>query len=223
MVFYSGVQPGKSFGIWHSPWLLLIAVLMLTVFLDRSASASAILGDATLDDHPIGNAVLDLSVFDTAQYRRILIDGGTTLKLLTPTSGAPARLVAIEDIVLNGAIDAGIGALILQAGNISLANGVRVSAGSILLESGQAYNEFLAVGSRQDSFEAIWWYSGFILTQVAVLPEIPATAAIYEAVSVEFQPPATVPEPATDLLMFAGLLMLLWHFRGAVRRTKNNV
>ena len=59
MVFYSGVQPGKSFGIWHSPWLLLIAVLMLTVFLDRSASASAILGDATLDDRPIGNAVLD--------------------------------------------------------------------------------------------------------------------------------------------------------------------
>jgi hypothetical protein len=128
MVFYSGVQPGKCFGIWHSPWLLFIAVLMLTVFLDRSASATAILGDATLDYHPIGNAVLDLSVFDTAKYRRILIDGGTTLKLLTPTSGAPARLVAIEDIVLNGAIDAGIGALILQAGNISLANGVRVSS-----------------------------------------------------------------------------------------------
>ncbi|MDP2027807.1 PEP-CTERM sorting domain-containing protein [Sulfuriferula sp.] len=175
------------------------------------------------DYHPLADSVLDLTGAGAAQFQRVVIDAGITLRILTPADGRYAQLLATDDIVLNGVMDAGAGALNLVAGNrIVMGSGARLVAGNTALQA-QSLNLGGAINTAADAslflqsgVDIILGLNTYMLgwTSVAV-PLALETFAVTESYLIYPSPgtltptPAPVPEPATWLLLLTGLALLV--------------
>jgi hypothetical protein len=197
-----------------------MAGLLLGLCLAQPAGADVI---PLVDYHPLTDSVLDLSGADTVQFNRVVIDAGITLRVLTPADGRYAQLWVLDDMVLNGFIDAGAGSLDLIAGNrIIMGTGARLVAGNIALQGGNlnlggaidiAAGSSLLLQSGQN-ISSGWNTAMLGWTSVAV-PLALETFAVTESYLIYPSPgtltpiPAPIPEPATWSLLLMGLALLM--------------
>ena len=188
-----------------------MAGLLLGLCLAQPAGAGVI---PLADFHPLVDSVLDLTGAGAVQFQRVVIDAGITLRILTPADGRYAQLWATDDIVLNGVMDAGAGALNLVARNgIVLGFGARLTAGSLALQTGSlnlgdiAYTAggALSLLSSTPVWDGV--STGVILTSQAVdsVPNITLTDTQYHYIVLR-----SIPEPATGSLLLMGLALLAW-------------
>ena len=188
-----------------------MAGLLLGLCLAQPAGAGVI---PLADFHPLVDSVLDLSGADKVQFQRVVIDAGITLRILTPADSRYTRLWATDNIVLNGVLDVGVGALNLVAGNgIVLGSGARLIAGSLALQTGSlnlgdiAYTAggALSLLSSTPVWDGV--STGVILTSQAVdsVPNITLTDTQYHYIVLR-----SIPEPATGSLLLMGLALLAW-------------
>ena len=197
-----------------------LAGLLLGLCLAQPAGAGVI---PVGDYHPLADSVLDLTGAGAAQFQRVVIDAGITLRVLTPADGRYAQLRVLDDMVLNGFIDAGAGSLNLIAGNrIIMGTGARLVAGNIALQGGNlnlggaidmAAGSLLLLQSGQN-ISSGWNTAMLGWTSVAV-PLALETFAVTESYLIYPSPgtltpaPAPIPEPATWLLLLTGLALLV--------------
>ena len=204
-----------------------MAGLLLGLCLAQPAGAGVI---PLADFHPLVDSVLDLTGAGAVQFQRVVIDAGITLRILTPADGRYAQLWATDDIVLNGVMDAGAGALNLVAGNrIVMGGGARLVAGNAALQA-QSMNLGGAINTAADA--SLFLQSGAVIISglntytldwgVMDLPTYTVSFEmgpylIYQNPDAITLTPAPIPEPATWLLLLTGLALLV---RDDVRRDR---
>ena len=140
----------------------------------------------------------------------MVIDAGITLRILLPADGAYAQIIAVDDIVLNGVVDTGSGSLDLAAGNrIVMGPGARLSGENISFQAGNLRLDGIIDIAMAPS-STFMAYEDFVtlgpsIPLVTVNYQIPTDAIITNLA------PASIPEPATWLLMLTGLGLFAHH------------
>ena len=196
---------------------LCMAGLILGLLLAQPAGAGVIPSGATVDYHPVADTILDLTDAGAVEFRRVVIDAGITLRILLPADGAYAQILAVDDIVLNGIVDTGSGSLDLAAGNrIVMGPGARLSGENISFQAGNlnldgTIDIAMAPSSTFMAYEDFATLSPSI-SLVTGNYLIPPGAIITNLA------PASIPEPATWLLMLTGLVLLVQYVLRRNRR-----
>lgn len=119
----------------HLKKLLLVA--LFTSGISSSLAMASYVSDGSSGDfHPLSDVTLDLS--DPAsipQFSNIYIDAGIRITVLTPGTGY-GYLLSADGIYLNGILDAGAGALSLNALNsIVMGSGSQLIGGNLELSA----------------------------------------------------------------------------------------
>ena len=198
---------------------LCMAGLILGLFLAQPAGAGVIPSGATVDYHPVADTILDLTEVGAVEFRRVVIDAGITLRILLPADGAYAQILAVDDIVLNGIVDTGSGSLDLAAGNrIVMGPGARLSGENISFQAGNlnlggiidiaaVVPSTLLLSAPAGTLSVPGWNAGIIYSGSGLI--VAANNPIVLSASTVTLAPASIPEPATWLLMFTGLALLV--------------
>ncbi len=175
-----------------------LLTLSLVLFGTQSVVAGVISDGSSGVFHPATDFTLDLSGTTFPQFTDIFIDAGIRLTILSPNNGAFGDLLAANDIIVNGIIDAGSGSLGLRAGNqIVLEAGSQVIAGllDVSAPTVSSRGTISVSGSTGSSG------SGGIIGRGPVSP-FPSPRG-----------PSLISEPSTALLLLSGLALLARRYR----------
>jgi hypothetical protein len=215
---------------------LLLVTLLTSGVLSSPAMASYASDGSSGIFHPLVDTTLDLSdpaVFP--QFSNIYIDAGIHITVLTPGTGY-GYLLSADGIYLNGILDAGAGALSLNAiSNIVMGSGSQLIGGSLALYSNNLtmQGEIKAPGGTiQLTAGSALTIDGTIdVTDRSALPALQPkpiinwkTINLDGRATVDFSQGgdislvAPVPLPAASVLLGSGLLGLLSFGAGRRRR-----
>lgn len=196
-----------------------MAGLILGMLFVPPAGASVIPSGATVDYHPVADTILDLTDVGAVEFRRVVIDAGITLRILLPADGAYAQIVAVDDIVLNGIVDAGSGSLDLAAGTrIVMGPGARLSGENISFQTGNLNLDGMIDIAMAPS-STFMTHEDFVTLSPSI-SLVTNNFLIYPDASITILAPAPVPEPATWLLLLTGLALLVQHDLRRNRRVR---
>lgn len=198
-----------------------IAAWMFGLFISQPVMAGIMISDGSSGEfHPVTDTIIDLSGTDFPQFSSVLIDAGITLKVLLPEGGVFGRLLAMDDILLNGIVDAGSGALGMEAGrSIVMGSNARIIGGNIFLRAGDINLDGVIDAGWSGTISSGNIDSGAggsitLLSPRTVRPVAGFNIPVNPGAGIIVLSPANVPEPGTLLLMLPGFALF------ALRKSK---
>ena len=192
-----------------------IAAWMFGLFISQPVMAGIMISDGSSGEfQPVTDTIIDLSGTDFPQFSRVLIGAGITLKVLLPEGGVFGRLLARDDILLNGIVDAGSGALGVESGrSIVMGSNARIIGGNIFLRAGDINLDGVIDAGWSGTISSGNIDSG---AGGSITLRSPRTVRPVAGFNIPVNPgariivlfPANVPEPGTLLLMLPGLALI---------------